>query len=77
MSQLAPTSISVVCVYNDPAVRQDCLDRSLEKYIETRNSNLPIEYISVDNTKGEHKSAGAALNYGASEAKNDILVFVH
>ena len=77
MSQRAPISISVVCVYNDPAVRQDCLDRSLEKYIDTGNTDLPIEYISVDNTNGEHKSAGAALNYGASEAKNDILVFVH
>ena len=75
--QPAPTSISVVCVYNDPAVRVACLDRSLESYLTTGNSHPDIEYIPVDNVNGTYRTAGAALNYGASVAKNRILVFVH
>ena len=77
MNHLGPTSISVVCVYNDLVVRQECLDRSLAKYINAEDSKLCIEYISVENTNGTYKSAGAALNYGVSIAKNDVMVFVH
>ena len=77
MSQLAPTSISVVCVYNDPTVRHECLDRSLDRYINAKKPDPRVEYIPVDNTDGTHKSAGAALNCGVSVAKNDVMVFVH
>jgi hypothetical protein len=68
------TSISIVCVYNDPAVRQGCLDRSIRENV---SEGLDVEYIPIDNVRGAYRSAGAALNYGASLAKNDVVVFVH
>lgn len=77
MNQLRPVSISIICVYNDAAVRQDCLDRSLDRYIRGQDSSPGIEYIPVENIQGTHKSAGAALNCGALAARNDVLVFVH
>ena len=79
MNQLASASasISIVCVYNDPDVRQDCLDRSLDRYTKADDPDPRIEYIPIDNINGTYKSAGAALNYGASVAKNDVVVFVH
>jgi hypothetical protein len=36
-----------------------------------------VEYIPVDNVHATFPTAGSALNYGASIAKNDIVVFVH
>jgi Glycosyltransferase like family len=77
MSQPIPASISVICVYNDPVVRQECLDRSLTRHVNAEDPNPSIEYIPVENTSGTYKSAGSALNYGASVAKNDVVVFVH
>jgi hypothetical protein len=68
------TSVSIVCVYNDPAVREGCLDRSIR---ENDAERLDVEYIPIDNVHGAYRSAGAALNYGASVAKNDVVVFVH
>jgi Glycosyltransferase like family len=66
--------VSIVCVFNDLAVRQNCLDRSIEKY---RGEAPDTEYIPINNMNGEFPTAGAALNYGASLAKHDYLVFVH
>jgi hypothetical protein len=66
-------SVSIVCVYNDLAVRQHCLDRS----ILAADQNPSVEYIPVDNTQGTYASAGAALNYGCSIAKNEVIVFAH
>jgi len=77
MSSRPSTTISIVCVYNDLAVRQECLDRTVHKYINSRDSDTVIEYIPVNNIHGTYPSAGSALNYGASIAKNDIIVFVH
>jgi hypothetical protein len=68
------TSVSIVCVYNDLAVRQGCLDRSIRG---NAAEGLDVEYIPIDNVHGAYRSAGAALNYGASLAKNDVVVFVH
>jgi Glycosyltransferase like family len=68
------TSVSIVCVYNDPGVRQGCLDRSIR---ENAGEGLDVEYIPIDNVHGAYRSAGAALNYGATLAKNDVVVFVH
>lgn len=66
--------VTVVCVFNDLEVRRDCLDRS----IDLHRAEMPgLEYIPVDNTGGRFSSAGAALNHGASEATNDVVVFVH
>lgn len=67
-------SVSIVCVYNKRAVREECLDRSIQ---ELSGEAANVEYLPVDNTKGEYPSAGAALNHGASLAKNDVVVCAH
>lgn len=65
--------ISVVCVFNDPDVRQESLDRSIEAY----RGGVNVDYIRLDNTRHHFTSAGAALNHGASRAKHNVIVFVH
>jgi len=65
--------ISIVCVYNDPEVREQCLDRSIDAYV----GRLEIDYIAVDNTGRDYSTAGAALNHGAEMARYDVVVFVH
>ena len=67
-------SISIVCVYNDLAVRQHCLDRSIQSLSDEA---ADVEYLPIDNVNGTYPSAGAALNHGVSLAKNDVVVFVH
>jgi Glycosyltransferase like family len=71
---VTPASVSVVCVYNDVAVRQRCLDRSIQ---ELRAEAHDVEYLPIDNVNATHRTAGAALNHGVSLAKNDVVVFVH
>jgi hypothetical protein len=66
--------VSIVTVFNDAAVRQGCLDRSIEAH---RDEVADVDYVPVDNTEGRFASAGAALNHGAREARHDYLVFVH
>ena len=65
--------ISIACVFNDPAVREECLDRSVEAY----DGPLDVDYIAVDNTTHAFTSAGAALNHAARRARHDVVVFVH
>ncbi|WP_347352499.1 glycosyltransferase [Intrasporangium sp.] len=65
--------ISIVCVFNDLAMRQDCLDRSIAAYA----GDVDVDYIPVDNRQHEFTSAGAALNHGAANARHDVVVFVH
>ncbi|MBN9376581.1 MAG: hypothetical protein J0I40_14580 [Cellulomonas sp.] len=66
--------VSIVCVFNDPAVRSSCLDRSIAAGL----SDAPdTEYIPVDNTRGQFRSAGAALNAGAAESRRRVVAFVH
>ncbi|OJV83399.1 MAG: hypothetical protein BGO37_08970 [Cellulomonas sp. 73-92] len=66
--------MSIVCVFNDPAVRSSCLDRSIAAGL----SDAPdTEYIPVDNTRGQFRSAGAALNAGAAESRRRVVAFVH
>ena len=67
-------SVSVVCVYNNPVVRRQCLDRSIETLSGEASD---VEYLPIDNVNGTYPSAGAALNHGASLAKNDVVAFVH
>jgi hypothetical protein len=66
-------SLSVVCVFNDPAVREQCLDRSLAD----SSSSVDVEYLPVDNVGHDFTSAGAALNHAARQASNDVVVFAH
>ncbi|CAI9398668.1 hypothetical protein [Nocardioides sp. T2.26MG-1] len=65
-------SVSLVCVFNDPAVRAQCLDRSLAGIDPDR-----IELIAVDNVDHRFTTAGAALNHGVRVARHDVVGFVH
>ncbi|WP_010205775.1 glycosyltransferase [Salinibacterium sp. PAMC 21357] len=68
------TPVSIVCVFNAPDVLASCLERSIR---EGRADAPLTELIAVDNCGGEFATAGAALNHGASQAHNDVVVFVH
>ncbi|SDS52532.1 Glycosyltransferase like family protein [Pseudarthrobacter equi] len=66
--------VSIICVYNDPRVLSECLSPSVEAGLFEAEGS---EYLPMDNTTQRFSSAGAALNYGASLARNDVVVFVH
>jgi hypothetical protein len=66
--------VSIVTVFNDPAMREACLDRSIDAH---RVDAPEIELIPVDNANGAFSSAGAALNHGAALARHDYIAFVH
>jgi glycosyl transferase family 2 len=75
MIQEAPerAGVSIICVYNDPDVRRDCLDRSVNLAADPGT----VEYIPIDNTGGAFASAGAALNAGIRKARHQVMVLVH
>ncbi|MGY0537597.1 glycosyltransferase [Nocardioides sp. YJ-D4] len=68
------TPVSIVCVYNDPAVLESCLAASIKA---APGASRQTEVIPVDNVSGAFASAGAALNHGARMARNEVVVFVH
>ncbi|MER6974662.1 glycosyltransferase [Nocardioides sp. NPDC000445] len=68
------TPVSIVCVYNDPAVLESCLAASIKA---APGASRQTELIPVDNVSGAFASAGAALNHGARMARNEVVVFVH
>ena len=68
------TPVSIVCVYNDPAVLESCLAASVKA---GQGASRQTEVIPVDNVSGAFASAGAALNHGARMARNEVVVFVH
>lgn len=68
------TPVSIVCVYNDPAVLESCLEASVKAGPDALRQT---EVIPVDNVSGDFASAGAALNHGARMARNEVVVFVH
>jgi hypothetical protein len=63
--------ISVICVYNDSNLVQACLLKSLSE------QETGCETIVIDNTQNRFKSAAAALNWGATQAAGDYMMFVH
>lgn len=64
--------LSVVCVWNDPAVRAECLDSSF------RDADpATVEYLPIENVGQRFTSAGAALNHGARLARHEVVVMVH
>ena len=67
-------SVSIVCVYNNLAVRQQCLDRSIQALSSEASD---VEYLPIENVNGTYPSAGAALNQGVTLAKNEVVIFVH
>jgi hypothetical protein len=64
--------VSIICVFNDPEVRQRRLDRSIEEH----RDEASLEYLPIDNVDGSFATAGAALNHGASLARHEHLAFV-
>jgi hypothetical protein len=66
--------VSIICVFNDGAVRERCLDSSIDRH---RAEVGDLDYILIDNRDGAFASAGAAFNTGAARARHDHLVFVH
>ncbi|MEF2838224.1 MAG: glycosyltransferase [Oscillospiraceae bacterium] len=64
-------SISVICVYNNEAQLNVQLKTSLEK------QDVEYEFVAINNENGGFQSAAAALNYGATKATGDILIFAH
>ena len=67
-------AVSIVCVSNNPEVLNDCLIRSVETHLPAAPKT---ELIVVRNSQREFSTAGGALNYGVSQARNDVCVFVH
>jgi Glycosyltransferase like family len=66
--------VSIVCVAGDPVVRTRNLDRSVTDHLHEAPDT---EYLPLDNSAGGFTSAGQALNFGASIASRDFVVFVH
>lgn len=67
-------SVSVICVFNNLEVLSSTLERSIAEGLPDAPQT---ELIPVDNRDGSFKTAGAALNHGARQAHNDVVVFVH
>lgn len=68
------TPVSVVCVFNDPDVLESCLTRSVDAGLAEAPQT---ELIAIDNRGNPFTTAGAALNHGARQARNEVVVFVH
>jgi hypothetical protein len=66
--------VSIVTVFNDDAVRRSCLDRSIDAH---RHEALDVDYVPVSNVAQAFASAGAALNHGVAQSRNEYVVFVH
>lgn len=63
--------ISVVSVYNNKQSLERVLLSSLKEQAAV------FEFIPVDNTTGQFKSAAEALNYGGRQAKGKYIMFIH
>ena len=64
--------ISIICVSNKSNILKNMLLKSLDM-----QDYKDFEVIIIDTVREKYKSIDAALNYGASKAKGDILVFSH
>lgn len=63
--------ISIVCVFNEPRVLEERLLRSLGEQASEH------EVITVDNQTNRFDGASKALNWGASQARGEWILFVH
>lgn len=64
--------ISIICSYTNKELMDNMLIHSLSNQTYT-----DYELVLLDSKKLGFKSAAQALNYGAEQAKGDILVFAH
>lgn len=63
--------VSIVVVYNDKRALNEILLPSV------KNQTAKCEFIPIDNTKGQFKSAAEALNYGGKQANGKYIMFVY
>jgi Glycosyltransferase like family len=63
--------ITVVCVYNC----RETLEKTLLAGL--KNQGISYDLVLVDNRDSSFRSAAAALNYGAAQAKGHWLLFAH
>ena len=63
--------MTIVCVYDDDAVLNQVLRRSLERQTARH------ELILLDNRNGRYTSAAKALNEGGRQAGGDYILFAH
>lgn len=63
---------SIIIVYNDKEKLEEA-----SRYIAEQTISSEIELIALDNRDGRFSSAAQALNYGASSAQAEILIFMH
>lgn len=61
---------TIICVFNDSDKLKSQLLTSISKIRD-------IELVLINNEDNKFKSAAAALNIGADQAKSDILIFSH
>lgn len=66
------SSLSIICVYNDRNVLEECLLAGLKE-----QNNQDYDLVLLDNRDKKYSSAAKALNHGASIALSDRLVFTH
>ena len=62
--------VSIICCYNNKE-QYNIMIKSLV------SQNVNYEVIGIDNCNNRFTSASRALNFGASHAKGEILVFLH
>ena len=63
--------ISLITVYNN----RDLLNQMVAS--SENQKGVRVDYVLIDNTSGCFSSAAKALNYGVSQAKGEVLVFLH
>lgn len=63
--------ISLITVYNNKELVETMITTSKFQI------NVDIDYVIIDNSTGKFSSAASALNFGASKAKSEVLVFLH
>jgi len=63
--------ITVVSVYNNQKILEECLLKGLS------SQNQDYQLVLIDNSQKEFKSASAALNYAVDQVQGEYIVFAH
>ena len=63
--------ITIICIYNNEKIFQDCLLKSLE------NQTAKYERIFIDNTSNIYNCAAKAFNKYCNKAHGEYLMFIH
>ncbi len=63
---------SIIICYTNKAL----ISKTIE-YLDSQDVRKDFEIIAIDNSENKFSSAAKALNYGASIAKGEILIFMH